>query len=71
MKLLEKTVKELNTLEPAQMSVVYEMVRQLKEPHHTKRGSKISSAYLRIRNILSQCDGKLSEDITYDRCERV
>jgi len=71
MKLLEKTVKELHSLEPTQMSAVYEMVKQLKEPHKIKNGVKTSSAHLRIREILRQCKGRLSEDITSSRQDRI
>jgi len=72
MKVIDKTIKELNDLDPDEALNVFNFVLALKEkpkPYHNKRPQP--DAYQNVRKALKNCSGTLSSDIIADREERL
>ena len=72
MKIKEQTIKELDSLSPSELMMVYEVIISLKT--ESKKQHKVSEgepAYLRVRKALNQCKGALDEDILLLREDRV
>ena len=72
MKVIGKTIKELNDLDPDEALDVFNFVLALKEKpksHHKKRSQ--SDAYQNVRKALKNCSGTLSSVIIADREERL
>lgn len=71
MKIKEQTVKELETLNPSEMHIVYELIRSLKTSISRKQVEKPHKSYQKVRNILKACKGSLSNDVLDARADRV
>jgi len=72
MKVIDKTIRELNDLNPDEALNVFNFVLALKEKpkaHHKKLLQ--SDAYRNVRKALKNCSGTLSNDIIADREERL
>jgi hypothetical protein len=70
MKVKEKTIHELEELEPSEVLRVYDLILLLKKKlPKSKRAGKVL-AYMRVRDALKKCQGSLSEDILLGREER-
>ena len=72
MKVIDKTIKELNDLDPDEALNVFNFVLALKEkpkPYHKKRPQP--DAYQNVRKALKNCSGTLTSDIIADREERL
>jgi len=70
MKIKEKAMKELESMTPAEVIMVYDLMLSLK----TKAKERLlnhSKAYLRVREALSECNGSLSNDILMEREDRI
>jgi len=75
MKAKEQIISELNHLNRTEILKVYNLVSALKckMPHgdKAKRSRRFSTAYLRAREALKNCQGSLADDITAEREDRV
>ena len=71
MKVKEQAIKELETLKPDDLMIVYDLILSLKGKRTGHRGKEQPAAYIRVRNALKDCKGSLSEDIISDREERI
>lgn len=71
MKIKEQTIKELDTLEPSELSIVYDLILSLKGKAKEKKVVKPLKAYQRVREILKSCKGSLSNDILLTREDRI
>ena len=70
MKVKEKTIQELEELDPSEVLRVYDLIPFLKKKlPKPKRAGKVL-AYLRVRDALKKCQGSLGEDILSGREER-
>ncbi|MFH0924252.1 MAG: hypothetical protein V1872_01245 [bacterium] len=71
MKIKEDAIKELDTLEPSELMMVYDIILSIK----SKRPKYISKdrlpAYMKVRNALKRCKNSLSEDILQEREDRI
>jgi hypothetical protein len=70
MQVKEKLIKEIQDLPPEDVMNVYELVLDLKKQKRAPSRSK-KSAYLEVQEILKNCTGSLSEDITLMREDRL
>ena len=70
MQVKEKLIKEIQDLPPEDVMNVYELVLDLKKQKRTPSRRK-KSAYLEVQEILKNCTGSLSEDITLMREDRL
>lgn len=68
MKIKEEAIKELETLRPAELLKVYDLIFSLKEK---KQIEVPNAAYLKVREALRQCRGSLSEDVLLGREDRI
>jgi len=71
MKVKEQTIKELETLKPDELMMVYDLILPFKGKRPVHRGKEHPAAYMRVRNALKECKGSLSEDILSDREDRI
>ena len=70
MKVKEKTIQELEELDPSEVLRVYDLILFLKKKlPKSKRAGKVLP-YMRVRDALKKCRGSLSEDILAGREER-
>jgi CTP:phosphocholine cytidylyltransferase-like protein len=78
MKIKEQTIKELESMNPAEMMIIYDLILSLKRKHasHIVEDIKYEKTnklqpYIKVRNALKNCTGSMSEDILLEREERV
>ena len=71
MKVKEETIKELETLTPNELMMVYELILSFKGRKPKQRSKTNLQTYTKVRNALKNCKGSLSEDILAAREERV
>lgn len=70
MKIKEQAIKDLDTLKPSELLVVYDLILSLKgkEP---ERAIPLVPAYKKVREALKGCKGSLAADILSDREDRI
>jgi len=71
MKVKEQAIKELETLKPADLMTVYDLILLFKGKMPEQRVKEQLPAYRRVRNALKQCKGSLSEDVLTVREDRI
>lgn len=71
MKIKEQTLKELETLSPSELNIVYDLIFSLKSKMDRKQIGKPHQAYKRVRDILKVCHGTLSDDVIRLREDRI
>lgn len=71
MKIKDQTVKELETLDPAELHVVYELIKSLKGKAGRRPASKAKESYQKAREALRACKGAMSDDILQGRQDRI
>lgn len=69
MKIKEKTIQELESLDTDQMRIVYDIIRTLKRSPG-KKSSGIKNDQL-VRDALKNVSGSMSDDIIKDRQDRI
>ena len=70
MKLIDKTVRELNELAPDEALRVLDFVLAMKGERQPKLQRRTDD-YLRVRDALKGCPGSLSDNIIADRADRI
>ncbi|MDI6795035.1 MAG: hypothetical protein QME81_19565 [bacterium] len=71
MKVKEQAIKELETLKPAEVMMVYDLILLFKGNMPEQRVKERLPAYIRVRNALKQCKCSISEDILSAREDRI
>lgn len=71
MKIKEQTLKEMETLNPKELMILYEIILTIKNIRKEYKPIKISSAYMRVRELLNDLKGSLSDDIILEREDRI
>ena len=71
MKIKEQTIKELETLAPSDLYLVYDLIQSMKVKQKKKRIEGSGKAYQRVRDMLKHCKGSMSDDILNNRADRV
>lgn len=71
MKIKEQTLKELETLSPSEINIVYDLILSLKNKISRKQTGKPHQAYKKVRDILKVCNGSLSNDVIITREDRI
>jgi len=71
MTLKEQTIEEIKQLPPKDLTLAYNFILLLKEKKRPDHRKPKKAAYLRAREVLSKCNGSLSEDIIKYREDRV
>jgi hypothetical protein len=71
MKIKEQTIKEMETLGPADLHIVYDLIQSMKIKQKERRVGKTGQAYQKVRNLLKHCKGSMSDDILIGRIDRV
>lgn len=71
MKIKEQTLKELETLSPSEINIVYDLILSLKSKINRKQNEKPHQAYKKVRDILKVCNGSLSNDVIITREDRI
>ena len=71
MKIKDQAMKELDTLRPSDLLIVYDLMLSLKEKVQEKTTRSPLPAYKRVRAALKGCKGSLSEDIMREREDRI
>lgn len=71
MTIKEKTIQELEALEPDNLAIVYELILSLKSKKRVRRPNNSEPAYMRVRKALSTCEGSFSDDIVQAREDQV
>lgn len=71
MKIKEKTIQEIENLDVDNLMFIYEIILSIKNRKKVFRSVDVSSAYKRVRELLKDLKGSLSDDIILDREDRV
>lgn len=71
MKIKEQAIKELETLKPSDVLIVYDLMQSLKSKEIIRKPVKPLKAYLRVREALKRCKGSMSDDILMAREDRI
>ncbi len=72
MKIKDSVLHELNAFEPRQFLSLYEYVVMIKRQEPQIRNpSTMPDSYLRVRKLLENCKGCLSDDIIDAKADRV
>ena len=72
MKILSRAIRTMETLPPADLMAVYNVMLTMKKRQSDKEdGQKNIFAYRKVRSILRKCPGSISEDIIHDREDRL
>jgi len=71
MKIKDQAMKELDTLRPSDLLMVYDLMLSLKEKVQERAVRSPLPAYKRVREALKGCKGSLSEDIMREREDRI
>ncbi len=71
MKVKEQAIKELETLKPTELMMVYDLILLFKGKIPKQSGKERLPAYIRVRNAIKQCKGSISEDILLAREDRI
>jgi hypothetical protein len=70
MKIKEQAIKDLDTLKPSELLVVYDLILSLKGKK-PERAIPIVSTYKKVREALKGCKGSMAEDILSAREDRI
>jgi hypothetical protein len=77
MKVKEQTIKELDSMNPTEMMIIYDLILFLKRKN-LSHGEGISykktdklQPYIKVRNALKNCSGSMSEDVLLEREDRI
>lgn len=72
MKILEQAKKAMETLPPSELTAIYDMMLSMKKrrPEQGRILNKIDS-YKKVRAILINCPGNLSDDVLRSREDRI
>ncbi|MBI5755885.1 MAG: hypothetical protein HZA12_03080 [Nitrospirae bacterium] len=70
MKIKEQAIKDLDTLKPSELLIVYDLILSLKGKK-PERAFPVVSAYKKVREALKGCKGSLTEDILSARTDRI
>jgi hypothetical protein len=70
MRVKDRLIKEIEDLPPKDVMNVYELVLELKKQKRPSDRRKIP-AYLEVQEILRNCSGSLSDDISLMREDRL
>jgi len=71
MKIKEEAARELNSLQPSDLLVVYDLILSLKKNIPVQRVVGAVSGHLRAREALKKCVGSFSEDLLRAREDRI
>lgn len=71
MKMKEEAVKELNTLQPSDLLIVYDLILSLKKNVPAQRAAGSVPGHLRAREALKKCAGSFSEELLRAREDRI
>ena len=71
MKLKEQAIKKLDELKPEALARVYDLITELKRTSQAKKNKMTVTDYMKVREVLKQCKGSLSEDIIQEREDRI
>ena len=71
MKLKEQAIKKLNELKPEALARVYDLIIELKRADQAKKSETTTADYMKVRKVLKQCRGSLSDDIIQEREDRI
>ena len=73
MKVKERVIRDLDTLDPTDMVKVYDLILSLKRKgkSEAKRTPSPLRGYLRAQKALEPCHGSLSDDVVADRGDRI
>ena len=72
MKVLSRAIKTMETLPPADLMAVYNVMLTMKKSRSGKDGRRKSVfAYREVQSILRRCSGSMSENIIQDREDRI
>lgn len=70
MKIKEQAIKDLDTLKPSELLIVYDLILSLKGKRH-ERAFPVAPDYKKVREALKGCKGSLTEDILSAREDRI
>ena len=75
MKIKEQAMRELETMNPSGLMMIYDLILSLKnqsvENHVRVKRNKTTQSYMKVRNALKECRSSLSEDVLSAREDRV
>jgi hypothetical protein len=72
MKVINKTIEELKTLEPDEALDVFNFVLSLKGKHRKMVQAEMPpEAYMAVRDALKNCSGSLGDEIINQRSDRI
>lgn len=71
MNLKEQAVRELDTLGPSELLIVYDLILSLKSRVKKTRVKKPLQAYLKVREALGGYKGSLANDVLEGREDRI
>lgn len=69
MTIKEKTIREVESLKPDEVRLIYDIIQSLKR--RSRRGTQNENHYLKVREALKNIRGSLSEDIRIQRHDRI
>lgn len=71
MKIKDQTIKELENLAAAELHIVYDLIKSLKEKEKKATTVRRGYPYKKVRQLLVGCKGSLSDDIIAARQDRI
>ncbi len=71
MKIKEVAINELGELTPRDLFKVYDFMVSIRDKKNNQLIRRHPSAYIRVRQILKECRGSLSNDILLNREDRI
>jgi len=71
MKIKDVTIKELESLKPVELLIIYDMILSLKKKSPVSIVEKSLLPYIKVKEALTQCKGALSDDIIEGREDRI
>ena len=69
-RLKEQAISDLNDLNSIEVAKIYELIQFFKERKQHPAPKK-NTSYLKVREALQNCTGSFSDDVFYDREERI
>jgi hypothetical protein len=71
MKIKDQTIKELENLAAAELHIVYDLVKSMKEKEKKAAIVRRGTPYKKVRQLLAGCKGSLGNDIITARQDRI
>ena len=71
MKLKDNTIKMLDGMSPLELIMVHEFIQSIKARPNGNNVRECRKAYKKVRTALKGCTGRLSDDISAQRDDRV